>query len=63
MKKNCPRYTLRISKELLYKIGETAKFNGRTKNKEIECAIKRYVNDYERQYCVIDVPELYEDFE
>ena len=36
MKDNLPRYTLRISKTLLDKIGYIAEYEGRTKNREIE---------------------------
>ena len=43
-----PRYTLRISKNLHEKITYTANYNGRSKNKEIETAIKRYILDFER---------------
>ena len=50
MKKDYPRYTLRIPKELLDKIGYTAEINGRTKNREIEFTIRRYISDYERLY-------------
>ena len=34
MKKDYPRYTLRVSKELLYKLAYVADFYGRTKNRE-----------------------------
>lgn len=43
-----PRYTLRISNSLHRKISYMANYNGRSKNKEIEVAIKRYINDFER---------------
>ena len=42
------RYTLRISNNLQAKISYTANYNGRSKNKEIEYAIKRYLMDFER---------------
>ena len=53
MRKNYPRYTLRIAREMLDKVGYIADFNGRTKNKEIEHIIKKYVNEYERMYGII----------
>ena len=61
MQKNYPRYTLRISREMLDKIGYIADFNGRTKNKEIEHIIKKYINDYERMYGFIKTTQIYED--
>lgn len=59
MRKNYPRYTLRISREMLYKVGYIADFNGRTKNKEIEHILKKHVNEYERMYGQIktDLPD------
>lgn len=41
MKDNLPRYTLRIPKILLDKLGYVAEYEGRTKNREIEQLIKR----------------------
>lgn len=52
---NLPRYTLRIPKSLQQKVKYTALFNGRSKNKEIEIAIKRYINDFERLHGNIEV--------
>lgn len=54
MEYNFPRYTLRISQKLHKKIDYTAKYNGRSKNKEIEMAIKRYLQDFESLHGVID---------
>lgn len=55
MKKNYPRYTLRIPRELLEKLSYTAEINGRTKNREIELTLKKYIADYERLYGKINV--------
>lgn len=41
MKDNLPRYTLRINKNLLDKLDYIAKYEGRSKNKEIEQLIKK----------------------
>lgn len=57
MKKDCPRFTLRVSKELLYKISYISDFNGRTKNKQIEQILKKHVNEFEKKYGVISVPD------
>ena len=56
-----PRYTLRIPKSLQQKIKCTAKFNGRSKNKEIEIAIKRYISDFERLHGIIEIENEIED--
>lgn len=53
--KDYPRYTLRISKELLDKLAYTAEINSRTKNREIENVLKRYIADYERLYGKINL--------
>lgn len=57
MKKDCPRFTLRVSKELLFKISYISDFNARTKNKEIEQILKKHVNEFEKKYGVIIVPD------
>lgn len=55
--KNYPRFTLRIPRSLLSKLAYTANFYGRTKNKEIEYIIRKYLADYERMYGIIDVED------
>ena len=50
------RYTLRVEKELLDKLGYIAEYEGRTKNKELEQMIKRRVRDFEAEHGRI-VPE------
>ncbi len=54
MQKNYSRYTLRISNNLHEKINYTADYNGRSKNKEIEMAVKRYILDFERLHGEIE---------
>lgn len=56
-----PRYTLRIPAYLQEKIKYMAEYNGRSKNKEIEIAIKRYINDFERLHGNIEVSEDLDD--
>lgn len=56
MRRDYPRYTLRVSKEVLFKLKNIAEFNGRTKNKEIEHVLKRHINEFEKKYGVINVP-------
>lgn len=57
MKNNYPRYTLRISNNLHEKITFTANYNGRSKNKEIEYAVKRYILDFERLHGDIETKD------
>lgn len=56
MKKSYPRYTLRVSAELLYKLGYIANFEGRTKNREIEFILKKHIDEFERGFGEIPVP-------
>ena len=57
MKRDCPRFTLRVSKELLFKLSYISDFNGRTKNKQIEQILRKHVNEFEKKYGVISVPD------
>ena len=50
-----PRYTLRIPIVMQQKIKYMAEYNCRSKNKEIEIAIKRYINDFERLHGIIEI--------
>lgn len=52
-----PRFTLRISNVLQKKLKFMAEYNCRSKNKEIETAVKRYINDFERLHGIIDIKE------
>lgn len=61
MKKDYPRYTLRVSKELLFKLAYISDFYGRTKNREIEYVLKKHVTEFEKQYGIIPVPENISD--
>ncbi len=53
-----PRFTLRISKSLLRKVQFMATYNGRSKNKEIEYAIKRVIRDFENLHGCIEIDDL-----
>ncbi|MBP3431341.1 MAG: hypothetical protein J6K39_00590 [Clostridia bacterium] len=55
------KYTLRIGKSLHQKLNYTASFNGRSKNKEIETAIKRYIKDFECLHGCIEIDESLEE--
>ena len=54
MKDNLPRYTLRVSKILLDKLGYVAEYEGRTKNREIEQLIKKKVAEFEKEHGEIE---------
>lgn len=49
MPKDLPRYTLRISRELLDKIAFIADSNSRSTNREIELLIKKHIAAYEQE--------------
>ena len=59
--KHISRYTLRIPSTLYQKLKHTASLNSRSRNKEIEMAIKRYINDFERLNGEISVAEKLND--
>jgi len=63
MKKDYPRFTLRVPEELLFKLSHIAEFNGRTKNREIEQTLKQRVSDFEKKYGPIPVPDHIDDEE
>ena len=47
-KDDLARYTLRVPKEILDKLGHIAEYNGRTKNKELEQMIKARITAFEQ---------------
>ena len=49
MKDNFARYTLRVNRLLLDKLGYIAEYEGRTKNKEIEQLIKKRILVFEAE--------------
>ena len=49
------RYTIRVPKDLLMKMGYIAEYNGRTKNKELEQMIKARINSFEQKVGEIPV--------
>ena len=58
---NLPRFTLRIKKNLLKKVESMAEYNGRSKNREIEMAIKRQIRDFENLHGTIEILDEQED--
>jgi len=43
------RYTLRVDRTLLNKLGYIAEYEGRTKNKELEQMIKKRILEFEKE--------------
>ena len=56
-KEQIARYTVRIPRELLDKVGYIAEYNGRTKNKELEQMIKARINAFEQKVGKINLNE------
>lgn len=54
MRKNYPRFTLRVSPSTLEKLAYIAEYHGRTKNKEIEFILKKQITEFERLYGIIE---------
>ena len=44
------RYTLRIDMDLLDKLGYIAKYEGRSKNKELEQMIRKRIAEFEKEH-------------
>lgn len=57
MSDNLPRYTLRINRILLDKLDYIAKYEGRTKNKELEQMIKARIRAFEAEHGKIELEE------
>ena len=56
MKDNLSRYTLRVSQDLLDKLGVIAEYEGRTKIREIEQLIKKRIAEFEAEHGAIEGP-------
>ena len=63
IKKDYPRYTLRETNEILFKLAFVSDFYGRSKNREIEYAVRKHIEEFEKKYGVIPVPERFQDKE
>lgn len=57
MKDDKSRFTLRISAELLEKLGYIAEYEGRTKNRELEQMIKHRIAAFEKEHGTIPTTE------
>lgn len=56
-KQDMTRFTLRIPKDLLQKLGYIADYNGRTKNKELEQMIRSRIKSFESKHEPISIAE------
>ena len=56
--KDCQKYTLRIANNLQKKIKHMAEYNSRSRNKEIETAVKRYIMEFERIHGPIEIDNI-----
>lgn len=61
MRKNYPRFTLRVPASMLEKVAYIADYHGRTKNKEIEFILKKQIAEFERLYGIIETSDNDED--
>ena len=52
------RYTLRVPKDLIDKLGYIADYKGRTKNKELEQMIKARINAFEQKFGEITTEQI-----
>ena len=57
MKDSLPRYTLRVPQILLDKIGYIAASEGRTKNKELEQLMRKWIAEFEEKHGKISLKE------
>ena len=57
MADNLIRYTLRVERDLLDRLGFIAEYEGRTKNRELEQMIKRRIRDFEAEHGKIELPQ------
>ena len=55
MKRDTTNYPLRLPHELNEKLKYMSDFNCRSRNREIEVAVKRYISDFERLYGTINI--------
>lgn len=53
-----PTFSLRVPQITLDKLGYIAKYNGRTKNKEIEMLIKTHIENFEKQHGKISYEDM-----
>lgn len=54
------RFTLRVPRELLDKLGYIAEYEGRTKNRELEQMIKGRIAAFEKEHGAIPVSDTAE---
>ena len=52
------KFTVRVSEETLKKFRYVAEYHARSANKELECLMKRHIDDFERKHEKIILSEL-----
>lgn len=60
MPRNIPRYTLRVNQVLIDKLEYVARYNGRSKNKEIEMLIRQHIREFEAEHGKINLEDALE---
>lgn len=56
MPSNLPRLTVRMEQELIDKINEIAKKENRSANQQVTYIMKKYIEQYEKEYGRINSP-------
>lgn len=55
MKDNLSRYTLRVEQCVLDKLGYIAEYEGRTKNKQLEWLLRKFIQEFEAEHGPIEL--------
>ena len=55
MKDNLSRYTLRVDQSVLDKLGYIAEYEGRTKNKQLEWLLRKFIQEFEAEHGPIEL--------
>lgn len=58
-----PTFSLRIPHLMLDKLGYIAKYNSRTKNKEVEMLIKKHIENFEKEHGEISYKDIYKELD
>lgn len=57
-----PRYSMRISSDLLNRLHYIARYEGRTTNKQLEQMVKQHIKEFENQHGAITDEMLHDNF-
>jgi hypothetical protein len=53
------KFTLRVDSELLNKFRYVADYNARSTNRELEVVMKKYGNEFEKKYGMIEINNIF----